>query len=51
MIMVIQFLPTKYGNYCLWCILIQNVDVVIASAIQRKKKGDAQNDGFQEKSM
>ena len=51
LIMVIQFFPAKYGNYCLWSVLIQNVDVVIAIVMQKKKKGDAQNDGFQEKSM
>ena len=49
--MVIQFFPAKYGNYCLWSVLIQNVDVVIAIVMQKKKEGDAQNDGFQEKSM
>ena len=51
LIMAIQFLSVTYGNYCLWSILIQNVDVVVAIVMHKKKKGDVENDGFKEKSM
>lgn len=51
LIMTIHFLPKEYGNYCVWSILIQNVDIVVAIVIQKRKKGDSADEGFKRKSM
>lgn len=51
LIMIISLLPKEYGNYCVWSILIQNVDVVGAIVMQKRKKGDATDEKFEGKSM
>lgn len=51
LIMAISLLPKEYGNYCVWSILIQNVDVVGAIVMQKRKKGDATDEKFEGKSM
>lgn len=51
LIMTIRFLPKEYGNYCVWSILIQNVDVVVAIVIQKRKKGESTDEGFKGKNM
>ena len=38
LMMIISLLSKEYGNYCVWSILIQNVDVVGAIVMQRERK-------------